>query len=60
MTTEEAVRFFDGKPSRLAEALHISPAAVSQWGDKIPMRRQYEIERLTKGKLKADRNHHAA
>lgn len=52
MTKSEAVKHFGGVV-RLAEVLGIQSQAVSQWGEQIPMRRAYEIERLTGGKLKA-------
>jgi DNA-binding transcriptional regulator YdaS (Cro superfamily) len=53
MKKKIAVDHFKGK-SNLAKALGISPASVSQWPDDIPELRAYQIERLTKGKLKAD------
>lgn len=37
----------------LAEKLGISEAAVSQWGEDVPPVRQYQIEVITKGALKA-------
>lgn len=43
-----------GSRTRLASALGISPAAVSQWGSIVPTLRQYQLERLTGGALKAD------
>lgn len=52
MTKADAVRHFGGM-TELAAALGVSYQAVFQW-DVIPMRRQYEIERITKGVLKAD------
>jgi DNA-binding transcriptional regulator YdaS (Cro superfamily) len=52
MITEDAVLYFKGK-SKLAKALSISPAAVSQWGAKVPKLRQFELERLTQGRLRA-------
>lgn len=52
MTKKEAVDHF-GTATALAKALGITLEAVSQWQD-VPMRRQYEIERLTNGELKAD------
>lgn len=54
MKTSEVAEHFGGK-SRLAEALQISPAAVSMWGEKIPEGRQYQIQILTKGKFKAEK-----
>ena len=35
-----------GRKSRLAEALGISPGAITQW-DRVPAERVIEIERLT-------------
>ncbi|WP_412522085.1 Cro/CI family transcriptional regulator [Shewanella algae] len=52
MKTSEAVEHFKGK-SKLAKALGITPASVSQWSDDVPELRAYQIERLTHGKLKA-------
>lgn len=54
MTIDEAVVYFGGK-SKLAKALGINPSAVSMWGETIPEVRQYQIQVLSKGKLKADR-----
>lgn len=51
MKTKEAADFF-GSKKKLAIALGISPSAVTMWGDDVPELRQYQIERLTKGKLK--------
>lgn len=53
MKTQDAIKHF-GSGRKLAAALGIWPTAVSQWGDKVPPRRAYELERLTGGKLKAD------
>jgi hypothetical protein len=56
MTTKEAIDHFGGvKP--LAQALDIWPTGISRWKDRPPMLRQYEIERITKGKLKAQERH---
>ncbi|HEJ1325755.1 TPA: Cro/CI family transcriptional regulator [Pseudomonas aeruginosa] len=51
MTKSDAIKHF-GSKSKLAAALGISYAAVQQWDEEIPMLRQYEIERITKGALK--------
>ncbi len=53
MKKTEAVAFFGSKKG-LAIALSISQAAISQWGEEIPPLRAYQLEQLTKGKLKAD------
>ncbi|MDT3335678.1 Cro/CI family transcriptional regulator [Shewanella sp. SP1S1-7] len=53
MKTQLAVEYFKGK-SKLANALGINPASVSQWGEDVPELRAYQIERLTDGALKAN------
>lgn len=42
-----------GTLTALADALGIGKAFVSKWGDDVPQRYAYEIERITKGKFKA-------
>ena len=57
MTPEQAIEHF-GSQSELARQLGCGRATVSQWKQVfgfIPKGRQYEIEVLTDGKLKADR-----
>lgn len=53
MTLENLLNYFKTK-SAVAKALDISPQAIQQWFDdkKIPLTRQYQIQVLTKGKLK--------
>lgn len=43
-----------GSVGAVAAALKIAGAAVSQWGENIPVRRAYELERITNGALKVD------
>lgn len=52
MLTRTAEKFF-GNRAKLAAALGITRAATHQWGERVPIRRQYELERLTNGALKA-------
>lgn len=52
MKTTDAAAFF-GSKKKLADALLINPSAVTQWGEFVPKSRQYQIQVLTKGKLKA-------
>ena len=52
MTTKEAIKHYKGV-KKLAMALDIWPTAISKWGKEPPMLRQFELERLTEGKLKA-------
>lgn len=56
MTTKEAIDYFGGVKA-LAQALDIWPTGISRWGKSPPMLRQYEIEKITGGKLKADKKH---
>lgn len=39
--------------SRVAKALGISPGAVSQWPEIVPLFRQLQLEELSGGELKA-------
>lgn len=41
-------------PKKIADALGISPAAVSQWGDVIPEKNAYKLQAITNGELKVD------
>lgn len=59
MLTKDAVRFFNGK-SKLAAALGVSPAAVSQWGDVVPLLRQFQLQCLSGGKLTVNASRNAA
>lgn len=52
MTKQQAIDFF-GSSVALAQALSVKPQSISQWDD-IPARRQYELERISNGKLKVD------
>jgi DNA-binding transcriptional regulator YdaS (Cro superfamily) len=53
MKTKDAILHF-GSKSQLAKTLGLTKGAISQWPDDVPELRAYQIERLTKGKLKAD------
>ena len=53
MKTKDAQQHF-GSRRAMAEALGISVSAIGLWGDKVPELRQYQIEVLTDGKLKAE------
>ncbi|MBM6442369.1 Cro/Cl family transcriptional regulator [Pseudomonas sp. MIL9] len=59
MKTTDAAAFF-GSKKKLADTLLINPSAVTQWGEFVPESRQYQIQVLTKGKLKATEKKSAA
>lgn len=54
MTKNEAIQHFGGV-SALARALGINRWAIYQWGDRPPEGRQYQLELMTGGALKADK-----
>lgn len=53
MTLNDVLAHFKMKPSELAEQLGVTPGAISQWKDGIPVSRQWQIEAMTGGALKA-------
>lgn len=54
MRLDEAVSHF-GTQQKLADALGIKQGSISSWDrDVIPLARALQIEKITKGKLKAD------
>jgi len=53
MTKDEAIEWAGGRAIDLAAKLGITHGAVSHW-DKIPIKQQYRLHRMSKGKLKVD------
>lgn len=53
MNTVQAVAHF-GSKRELSKVLGVGRSAVSNWGESIPIARQYQLQIITKGKLKAD------
>lgn len=53
MKTVDAISHF-GTAVALARSLNVSKQSVSKWGENIPPRRAFELERITNGALKAD------
>lgn len=51
MKTETAIKHF-GNKTIMSKELGITSQAISQWGEDVPLGRAYQIESLTKGKLK--------
>lgn len=58
MTKSQAIQHF-GSISALAKALGVTYEAVRQW-EVVPELRQYQIERITGGKLRAEQGGRAA
>lgn len=54
MRTIDVVAIF-GSKAKVARKLGISKAAVTRWGDTVPKVREWQIEILCRGKLKAER-----
>jgi hypothetical protein len=52
MRKADAIKVF-GTAAELARALGITRQSLTSWGDTVPLARQYQIERLTGGRLKA-------
>lgn len=52
MTTQEVIDYY-GSKAAISRALACTPAAVTMWGDEPPRSRQFQLQVLTKGKLKA-------
>lgn len=52
MKTVDVITYF-GSAKELAAALDIKVPSIYGWGEDVPQRRQYELERITEGKLKA-------
>jgi len=53
MTTDQAISHF-GSRKKMADFFGIWPHATYRWGEFPPKLRQFEIERLTGGELKAE------
>lgn len=53
MKKTDAIKQF-GSANALAKALGVTRMAITQWGEDVPQRRAFEIERITNGALKAD------
>lgn len=61
MKLEQVLKHFKTNPAGLAKKLDVSPGAISQWKTSgIPGGRQWQIQALTNGKLKADKTKQAA
>ena len=54
MTKDQAIKALGGTQDALAKALNMTQGSVSLWGEYPPAIRQIQIEKLTKGRLKAE------
>lgn len=52
MKTADAIKAF-GSVRALAEACEVTVQAIYGWGDQVPSPRDFQIEVLTHGKLRA-------
>jgi DNA-binding transcriptional regulator YdaS (Cro superfamily) len=52
MKTQTAIDYF-GSKIRIAQALDLSAAAITKWGDVVPELRALQLERITQGELVA-------
>lgn len=59
MNRADAINHFKGI-APLAKALGITYEAVRQWGEEVPELRQYQLELVTNGQLKADKKKQSA
>lgn len=48
---EKACKAAGGRKADIASLLGISPAAVTRWGDVVPVNRAIELEQKTGGKV---------
>ena len=51
MKKSDAIKFYRSQ-RKVAEILDISEAAVSRWGEDIPIKHAWRLERASKGDLK--------
>ncbi|MGR3982499.1 Cro/CI family transcriptional regulator [Pseudoalteromonas sp. 1181_04] len=56
MLRKDVIAHFGSATEVVKQLTNLSHGAVSQWEDVIPMGRAYEIQTITNGKLKVDRN----
>ena len=53
MTTDQAIKWAGGTQLALAKRLGIKQPSIAEWGEHPPALRQLQIQRLSRGKLKA-------
>ncbi len=57
MKFSDVMIYFDYKMANIAKALDISPQSITYWhkNNKVPYGRQFELECITNGALKASK-----
>lgn len=57
MTPEQVIKHFGGV-NNTARALKVAPPSISEWlsNGRVPELRQFQIQHMTHGKLKAKRH----
>ena len=53
MKTKTVIDFF-GSREKTAEKLGVDRSAISHWGEFVPELRQYQVQVISKNKIKAD------
>lgn len=53
MKMDDVLRVYGAK-NKVADALGLTPTAISLWGDQVPLLRQYQLAALTAGRLTVD------
>jgi transcriptional repressor of cell division inhibition gene dicB len=51
--TNDVIKFW-GTAANASRALGISPESILQWGEEVPKLRQFQVEVLSAGMLRAD------
>lgn len=58
MLKSQVLRYFGapdpGAAKKTADALKITKGAVSQWGEVVPEKQAYKLEKITNGALSVD------
>lgn len=61
MKTVDAIEWAGGTMQKLADKLNMKArSTICEWGEYPPLLRQYQIQVVSKGQLKAERNGHKA
>lgn len=55
MTLQDCIKHY-GSRNNIAKALGIKRQAITRWKEGVPVRRQFELEILSRGKLRRSRN----